>query len=434
MPDGTVTHQGWTMPDPFLLGFQDKAAMLDASARYWNPDKTRFWQQAGVPLVIGQRQGYELTDIDGHRLIDVHLNGGTYNLGHRNPRLVDALVEATGRVDIGNHHFPAPGRTALAQRLIETAGPGFSRVAFATSGSEAIDLAIKSSRFATGRRRIVSLRKAYHGHTGLAVATGDERFSRLFHADRPDEFAQVPLNDLEAMAAALRAAPVAAVIMETIPATYGFPMPRPGYLAAVKRLCEETGALYIADEVQTGLMRSGELWAISRHGVVPDILVTSKGLGGGLYPIGALIMAEAPSAWLERDGFAHMSTFSGSELGCAVAMAVLDITLDPKTVANVAMVSGRIAAGLADIRSRHGNWLTGIRQEGVIIGLEFADPEGAKPVMGALYERGVWAIFSTLDPSVLQFKPGLLLTAAQVDDILERLEDAVAASRPETLR
>lgn len=418
------------MTDPYLAGFSDKAAVLAASERYWNPDKTRFWQEANVPLVIGRREGYVLTDINGHELIDVHLNGGTYNLGHRNPDLIRALTDGLAYFDIGNHHFPSPSRTALAMKLLALSGQPFERVAYATSGSEAIDLAIKSARFATGRRRIISIRKAYHGHTGLAVATGDERFSRLFLADRPEEFVQVPFNDLDAMREALRAEPAAAVIMETIPATYGFPLPAPGYLAAIRALCDETGALYIADEVQTGLMRSGALWAISRQNVQPDILVTSKGLGGGIYPFGALLMTKQAGGWLDQDGFAHMSTFSGSEVGCHVASAVLDITTSEKTVANVHAVIEQFAKGLADIRARHADWLVGIRQEGLIIGLEFNAAQGAKPVMSELYKRGVWAIFSTLDPRVLQFKPGLLLTSGQVGDILQRLEDAVVASAP----
>ncbi|TBV10371.1 aspartate aminotransferase family protein [Stutzerimonas kirkiae] len=417
------------MTHPSLYHYADKADVLAACERYWNPHKTRFWQQAGVPLVIGEREDYILRDMDGHALIDVHLNGGTYNLGHRNPELVATLVDALQRLDIGNHHFPAPGRAALAERLLETA-PGMSRVAYGTSGSEAIDLAIKSARFATGRRIVVSIVKAYHGHTGLAVAAGDARFSRMFLSDRPDEFIQVPLNDIESMARVLRSHDVAAVIMETIPATYGFPMPVPGYLPEVKRLCEETGALYIADEVQTGLMRTGRLWAIEKHGFSPDILVTSKGLGGGIYPIGALLMTARVGAWLERDGFAHMSTFAGSELGCAVALKVLEITRRDSTRENIARNIRAFEQGLAEIRQRHGDWLKGIRQDGLIIGLEFADAEGAKPVMRELYQRGVWAIFSTLDPSVLQFKPGLLLGAGLVADILARTEDAIAASKP----
>lgn len=200
------------------------------------------------------------------------------------------------------------------------------------------------------------------------------------------------------------------------------PMPKPGYLAMVKALCEQAGALYIADEVQTGLGRTGTLWAIDKHGVVPDVLVTSKGLGGGLYPIGALILSARAGHWLVEDGFAHMSTFGGSELGCHVALKVLEITARPETRALVAANIARFEAGLAAVRARHANWLTGIRQDGLVIGLEFAAPEGAKAVMRALYERGVWAIFSTLDPSVLQVKPGLLLEPAVVDTLLERLE------------
>lgn len=419
------------MQDP-LCGFANKPEMIEASIRYWNPHKTKFWQDAGVPLVIGARAGYELVDVEGKTLIDVHLNGGTYNLGHRHPRLIAALTEALGRVDIGNHHFPAPGRTALAKRLIELSGPGYARVAFATSGSEAIDLAIKCARYATQRRPIISVIKAYHGHTGLAVATGDERFSKLFLADRPEEFIQVPFNDLDALAAALKNTPSAAVIMETIPATYGFPMPKPGYLRAVKDLCEQAGSLYIADEVQTGLMRTGALWAITKHDVTPDILVTSKGLGGGIYPIGALLLGEAPSRWLEQDGFAHMSTFSGSELGCAVALEVLALTTARETQANVQALTELFATGLADIRTRHGNFFTGIRQDGLVMGLEFAGAESAKPVMRELYQRGVWAIFSTLDPSVLQFKPGLLVTPQQAAEILARLEDAIRAAAAES--
>ncbi|GBQ25726.1 hypothetical protein AA0472_1862 [Acetobacter estunensis NRIC 0472] len=232
------------------------------------------------------------------------------------------------------------------------------------------------------------------------------------------------------MEAALKAEPAAAVIMETIPATYGFPLPAPGYLGEIRRMCDETGTLYIADEVQTGLMRSGALWAISRQDVRPDILVTSKGLGGGIYPFGALLLTKQASGWLEQDGFAHMSTFSGSEVGCHVASAVLDLTTSAETVANVHAIITQFAEGLANIRKRYPDWFIGIRQEGLIIGLEFATAEGAKPVMRELYKRGVWAIFSTLDPRVLQFKPGLLLQSGQVDDILQRLDDAVAASSP----
>ena len=363
----------------------------------------------------------------------MHLNGGTYNLGHRHPEVVAALRAGMERFDIGNHHFPSLARTALAQALVESAPEGISKVIYGSGGGEAVDIAIKSARHATGRRRIVSVLKAYHGHTGLAVATGDDRFATLFLADRPDEFGHVPFNDLDAMEGALAGGDVAAVLMETIPATYGFPLPEPGYLAGVKGLCERHGSLYIADEVQTGLMRTGELWGITKHGVAPDLLVTAKGLSGGMYPISAVLATDAAAAWLHEDGFGHISTFGGAELGCLAALAALDITCRPETRSTVHYIAARIGWGLRDIQARYDDWLVDIRQDGLVIGLRFAAPEGAKAVMRRLYEHGVWAIFSTLDPSVLQYKPGILMSPDLCDELLDRTELAVGRARRDVL-
>src|ERR1700760_680551 len=203
--------------------------MLGKSKQFWNPDKTQFWQDAGVPLVIDRREGYYIYDVDGKRLIDTHLNGGTYNLGHRNSEVVAAVTAAMQRFDIGNHHFPSLARTTLAEALVQTAPPGsaLAKVMYGSGGGEAVDIALKSARHATGKRKIVSIVKAYHGHTGLALATGDDRFAELFRSGQPDDFRHVPFNDLEAMEIALKDGDAAAVIMETIPGTYGLPPPPP---------------------------------------------------------------------------------------------------------------------------------------------------------------------------------------------------------------
>jgi acetylornithine/succinyldiaminopimelate/putrescine aminotransferase len=408
-----------------LISFASKGEMLAKSREFWNPGKTQFWADSGVPLVIDRREGYFIYDVEGKRLIDVHLNGGTYNLGHRNPEVAAAVTAAMQHFDIGNHHFPSLARTALSEALVSTAPPGLTKVVFGSGGGEAIDIALKTARHATRRRAIVSIAKAYHGHTGLAVATGDDRFSKLFLADRPDEFRQVPFNDLAAMEAALRGRDAAAVIMETIPATYGFPLPAPGYLAAVKKLCERTGTLYIADEVQTGLMRTGELWAITKHGVLPDLLVTGKGISGGLYPVSAVLVSESAAGWLSEDGFAHMSTFGGAELGCVAALKTLEITCRPEVRSMVHYIAALLGDGLARIAGLHPGWFTGIRQDGLVMGLEFGHPQGAKFVMTRLYQAGVWAIFSTLDPRVLQFKPGVLMSPALCEELLDRVEVAI---------
>ncbi|MFI6602523.1 aspartate aminotransferase family protein [Nonomuraea sp. NPDC050536] len=418
------------MLDYGIFAFESKDEVLAKSKEFWNPGKTQFWEDSGVPLVIDRREDYYLYDVTGKRLIDVHLNGGTYNIGHRNAEVVAAVRQAMDRFDIGNHHFPSLARTALAERLIQTAPPGLSKVIYASGGGEAIDIALKTARHATGRRRIVSVIKAYHGHTGLAVGTGDDRFSKIFLSDQPSDFTHVPFNSLEAMEQALSGGDVAAVIMETIPATYGFPLPEPGYLEAVKRLCESHGTLYIADEVQTGLMRTGELWGITKHGIEPDLLVTGKGLSGGIYPIAAVLVSERCAGWLTEDGFAHMASFGGAELGCVAAMKTLEICTRPETRSVVHYISDAIGRGLERIKADNAGWFTGIRQNGVVIGLEFDHPEGAKSVMRSLYENGVWAIFSTLDPRVLQYKPGILLNPPLVDELLDRTAHAIAQVRP----
>jgi len=417
------------MYDYGTFTFESKADVLERSKEYWNPDKTQFWTDSGVDLVIDRRENYFIWDMSGRRLIDLHLNGGTYNVGHRNPEVVQAISEGMKFFDVGNHHFPAVARTALAERLIETAPASLKKVAYASGGGEAIDIALKSARHATQRRKIVSIIKAYHGHTGLAVATGDDRFSRLFLADRPDEFIQVPFGDIGAMEAALSGNDVAAVIMETIPATYGFPLPPVGYLEAVKSLTERFGALYIADEVQTGLMRTGEMWCISKHGIDPDIMVIGKGLSGGMYPIAAALLSDRAAQWLNQDGFGHISTFGGAELGCVAAIKTLEIVGRPEVRSMVHYISALIGDGLRRIQADYSDWFVGIRQNGVVIGLEFDHPEGAKFVMRELYENGVWAIFSTLDPRVLQFKPGVLLSHELCEDVLDRLDTAVGRAR-----
>jgi acetylornithine/succinyldiaminopimelate/putrescine aminotransferase len=416
------------MYDYGLFRFESKEDLLDTAIRYWNPDKTKFWQKLGVDLVIDRREGYFLYDMSGRRLIDLHLNGGTYNFGHRHPEIVETLKYALDYFDMGNHWFPSVARSALAEELVGLS-PGLKYAVFGAGGAEAVEIALKSARFATKRRKIVSIYKGYHGHSGLSVATGDERFSKIFLADRPEEFEQVPFNDLGAMERALAGRDVAAVIIETIPATYGFPMPKEGYLPACKALCQKYGTVYIADEVQTGLMRTGEMWGWQAYGVQPDIYVTAKGLSGGIYPISAAVVDERCGDWLNIDGAAHITTTGGAELGCVVALKVLEMLQRPAVVANVAAVTEFFATGMAEMMRRHGDIFSGVRQKGVVLGLEFGHPEGAVHVSRALYEHGVWAIFSSLDKRVLQFKPGVLKSVELCEEILDRFDAAMPRAR-----
>jgi acetylornithine/succinyldiaminopimelate/putrescine aminotransferase len=406
-------------PDP------DRDAVLDLAERYLCPDRVRTFRALGGGIVMGRREGYRIQDVDGRTWWDLHLNGGVFNLGHRNPELVQTLVAALDELDIGNHHFPSVERALLAERLVELT-PGARYAVFSSGGGEAVDLALKSARRATGRRRIVSAAGSYHGHTGLALAAGDRHAAESFLSTGPDdEFVQVPFDDLAALEQALAQAPTAAVVLETVPATLGFPMPSPGYLTAVRDLCDTYGSLYVADEVQTGLGRTGSLWAVEREGVVPDVLVTGKGLSGGLYPIAATLLSERAGAWLEDDGWANVSTFGGAELGCRVARAVLDVTTRPSTRERVDTLADTFAAGLSAIAARHPDWLVEVRQAGLVIGLRFAHPVGGLVMTSVLHEAGVWAMFADFDRSVLQFKPGLLLRDEEAAEVLARVGAAV---------
>lgn len=403
---------------------EEKQRTIALTREYLMPARVDTWLNLGIPLVIGRREGYRIWDLDGRELLDLHLNGGTYNLGHRNPEIIDVLRQALDSVDIGNHHFPSPARAELAERFAQLTPGDLHYSAFTPSGSEANDLAIRIARHATARRKVVALEAAFHGRTALAAAAGKDDTAKFFRSDYPEEFATVPFDDLAAMERALSGSDVAAVLMETLPATYGFPVPSDAYLPGVKALCERYGTLYVADEVQTGLGRTGFLWAVEAWGVQPDLLVTGKGLSGGLYPMAAVVMTKTVGGYLSEQGWSYVSTFGGSEIGCRVALKVLEICSRPHSLAHARQISDHLGDRLAGLRERH-PFLRGVRQKGLVMGLELQGDIGGVQLSQTLYRHGVWAMFSGFDLSVLQFKPGLLVGESYCDELIARLDAAL---------
>lgn len=401
-----------------------KQDILEQTRDYLYPGRVERLLEGGIDFVPGRREGYRYWDVDGRELLDLHLNGGTFSLGHRNPELVEVLADGLAEWDVGNHHFGSEPKAALAKALVEAAPGKMQYVVLTCGGAEAVEVAIKSARWATGRKTIVAVDSAFHGRSGLSGAAGDDEIARYFLSDRPSEFVKVPFNDLDAMGAALRRGDVAAVIMETIPATCGFPIPDDEYLPGIKALCEQYGALYIADEVQTGLGRTGRLWGVDNWNVEPDILIAGKGLSGGLYPVSAAVMSERAGNWLREQGWGHVSTFGGSDLGCLVALRVLEICADPATLDNVSEQAAYLHSGLYALAERF-PFLTEIRHKGLVMGLRFVDKGTGLGMMRALYENGIWAIVAGYDESVVQFKPGLLIDREYCDETLRRVENAL---------
>ncbi len=405
---------------------ESKTAIYDEAARVWNPNKVEVFRHYGIDIVLGDRHGYTFTDADGRRLINMHLNGGVFNLGHTNEEVRAALVEGSAHYDAGNHYFPSPVKNALCEELLGVSPDYMRYVAFNNGGGESIDAAVKFARRATGRTRVITVNGAFHGATGIAMEAGSPEMAAFFNmAPDPREYTHVAFDDLDALGEVLELEDTACVLIESIPATLGFPLPHDDYLAGVTELAHRHGALYIADEVQTGLMRSGDMWCAIGYGASPDMIVTGKGLSGGYYPMSAVIMNERAGQWLHEDGFAHLSSFGGSELGCVVATKAVEITARESTAANVEMLTELYAEGLERVRAHHPDFFVGVRQRGVIMGLQTAHPQGATALMAALYTNGVWAMRANFDQSVLQWKAGLLMDRDLARESLEILDVAM---------
>jgi len=315
-------------------------------------------------------------------------------------------------------------RARLAERLAFLSPGDLDRVVFGVGGGEAVDLAIKLARGYTGRLKVISARGCYHGHTGLALAAGDEQYRRPFEPLAPG-FAQVPFGDLEALSAVVDHE-TAAVIFETIPATLGIVLPPEDFYAGVRRLCDDRGALMISDEVQAGLGRCGEIWGINAYSVVPDILVTAKGLSGGIYPISATIYSERLNAFFDENPFIHVSTFGGAEVGCSVALEVLDLLAETGFLEHVREMAGLFSQGFGELREKHPQILTGVHQKGLMMGLQLADPSLGPLMTLAGFRHGLLTVYANNDPSVSQILPPLIIQAPEVYQVIEALDHMLA--------
>jgi putrescine aminotransferase len=405
-----------------------KREIVESFSRHVSSGKAAFFRKHGMDFVMGGRGGTRLRDIEGKKeLINLHCNGGVFNLGHRNPALVAALRSALDELDIGNHHLMSAERAALAAELARLMPPGLGRVVFGVGGGEAVDLAVKVARAFTGRAVIVSFLGGYHGHTGYALAAGDEKYRAPFGPQLPG-FLQVPHHDLDALRAALDDS-TAALLIETVPATLGMPIPSPDFMQGAAALCRERGALLILDEVQTGLGRTGRLWGFEHFGLSPDIVVVGKGLSGGLYPISATVIRDELEEVFREDPFIHISTFGGAELGCRVALEVLRISSDPAFLAHVAALSENFAQRVDDLAARHGGYLKGLRRLGLMMGLEFGDEIDGPLMSKTAYDAGLLMVYANNDRRILQCLPPLVMEEAELDDVFERLDAALREAR-----
>ncbi len=422
MTDGDADVTWANAPD-FIPDPAAKQRALDRFAAYVNPQKVRIMSAAGLDIIEAQRSGPWVWDLDGRRFLDCFTSAGSFNVGRRNPRVVAAAHQALDHLDHGNFLLCSREKADLAARLAELSPGDLSCSMFGTGGGEAIDFAIKLARGATGRPGIISSINGYHGHTGFALsAAGRSSFRRPFEPLMPD-FVQVPFGDTAAMVEALDER-TAAVLLEPIQGEGGIIVPPPEYLAAVRRACDEVGSLLILDEIQTGLGRTGRWWASEHFGVVPDIMTTAKSLGGSLVPISATVFTDELREFLIPNPFIHLSTFGGSDLACAIALAVLDEIEGARLVERAQRMGTLLLDGLCALAQEHPDEITEVRGLGLMVGVQYAQDSFGPRMSYHLAQHGVLAIYSGNQPAVMRLMPSLVIGEAEVTYLL----DAMAAA------
>ena len=401
-----------------------KQRALADFAEFVNPMKVRTMKAAGIDLIEERRDGACTWDLTGKRFIDCQTGSGIMNVGRHNREIVAALKEALDTYDIGVFLVCSRQKADLARKLAEITPGDLKCTVFGAGGGEAVDAAIKIARGYTMKTEIVYAEKAYHGHTGFALsAIGRAAYKEPFEPLMPG-FKQVPFGDAQAVREAM-SADTAAVILEPIQGEGGINVPPDDYLPEVRRLCDEHEALLILDEIQTGFARTGRMFACEHWGVVPDILTLAKSLGGGLYPISATVFKEEINDFFIPHPFVHLSTFGGSDLGCIVALAVIDYIEKNGLAEHARLMGERFRAGFDRLTAAYPDLLLEVRQKGLMMGLQYTNTSIGPRMTKKLADRGVLAIYTGNDPSICRLMPPLVITPAEVDEVLAALEGAM---------
>ncbi len=401
-----------------------KQQALKDFAEFINPMKVRTLKSAGIDIIEEKRGGASSWDITGKRYIDCQTGSGIMNAGRRNPEIVAALKKALDSYDIGVFLLCSKQKADLAKKLAEIT-PGDLRCSvFGVGGGEAVDAAMKIARGYTMKKQIIYAQKAYHGHTGFALsASGREAYKESFHPLMPG-FTMVDFGDAEAVKKSIDN-DTAAVILETIQGEGGINIPPEGYLEQVRKICDENEVLLILDEIQTGFGRTGKMFACEHFGVVPDIMTVAKSLGGGIYPISATIFKEEINDFFIPHPFVHLSTFGGSDLGCIVALATIDYIIKHDLPGNAEKMGQRFRTGFDTLLAQYPELLLEVRQKGLMMGLQYTNDSIGPRMTRKLSDRGVLAVYTGNDPSICRFMPPLVITAPEVDEVLNALGDSM---------
>ncbi len=401
------------------------AETIDRYQRYVNPGLARLFKFGGSETVEWAALDCLVWDAHGREYVDCACGPAIFNVGHRHPRVLAAVRDQLDRMPMSVRTMPSAALAELAERLAAFTPGDLCYTFVCNSGAEAVEGALKLARLVTGRVGFVAMQEAFHGKTlGALSATGREYYRAPFAPLVPG-FTHVPFGDAGAVDDAI-GPDTAAVILEPIQGEAGVIVPPPGYLREVRGICDRRGVLLIADEIQSGLGRTGRRFGVDHEDVVPDILTVAKALGGGVIPIGAFIARPALWGPFGRQPYIHSSTFGGNPLACRAAIATLEVLEGERLPERAAAMGERFLGRLHDLRRRYPAVIRDVRGRGLLLGVEFVHSDYALMVAAEAGHRGVITFYTLNKPEVIRIAPPLTITPDLIDRAAAGIDRAVA--------
>lgn len=395
--------------------------------RHINPGLAGLLRFTGLDVVEDHAEGVYVWDTSGRRYLDFLGLYGTLNLGHRHPRVVEAVKKQLDRMPMSVRVMIPEPTARLAARLAEITPGDLSMVFFGNSGTEAVEAAFKLARIYTGKPEVIVTEGGFHGKTmGSLSLTPKPEYQTPVEPLVPG-VKVVPFGDTSAVAQAI-SDDTAAVVVEPIQGEGGVRIPPEGYLRELRELTRARGVLLILDEVQTGMGRTGKLWASEWEGVVPDLMTSAKALGGGVMPIGAVIGRPEIFEVFKQNPLIHSSTFGGNPLAAAAALAAIEVTLEEDLPARAEAMGAYLLQQLRDLAEAWPRFIVEVRGRGLMVGVEFADSDIGALVISEMAARGVLTAFGLNDPKVVRLEPPLIVEKSHIDEAVEVFAAALEAT------
>ena len=370
------------------------------------------------------------TDIYGKEFIDCLGGYGIYNVGHRHPKVMKAVTDQLKRQALHSQELLDPLRAMLA-KLVAAITPGDLQYSFFTnSGTESVEGALKLARLHTGHTGFIAAVGAFHGKSmGSLSGTSKYVFRKPFLPLVPG-FRHVPYGDADIIEKEIASAEftgenIAAVILEPIQGEGGVIIPPDDYFPKVREICDRHGVLLIADEVQTGMGRTGKMFGVDHYGIVPDILCLGKAFGGAVMPIGAFVSTKEIWEKMIPNPFLHTTTFGGNPIACAAAIAAINVILEERLSEQAAEKGNYFILRLVDLVNRYKNICVEGRGRGLMIAVEFTTSEIGYEVAKGLFEHGVLVAGTLINALTLRIEPPLTISKAQLDKVLEILHQVL---------